>query len=103
MLGNFFLSTQATDGKWASQVAQLVKKPPAMQETQETWVRSLGWGDSLEKEMATHSNWKIPWTDECGKLQSMGVTKNQTLLSMLTHPHTSHRWQGGYSLQDRTF
>ena len=68
MLGNFFLSTQAIDGKWASQVAQLVKKPPAMQETQETWVQSLGWGDSLEKEMATHSNWKIPWTDECGKL-----------------------------------
>ena len=33
---------------------------------------------------------------------AMGVTKNQTLLSVLTHPHTSHRWQGGYSLQDRS-
>ena len=43
-------------------VAQLVKKPPAMQET---WVRFLGWEDSLEKGKATHSSilaWKIPWT-----------------------------------------
>ena len=42
---------------------------------QETWVRSLGWEDSLEKEMATHSSilaWKIPWTEEPGRLQSMG-------------------------------
>ena len=40
---------------------------------QETWVRSLGWGDPLEKEMASHSSilaWKIPWTEE-GGLQSM--------------------------------
>ena len=42
---------------------------------QETWVRSLGWEDPLEKEMATHSStlaWKIPWTEEPGRLQSMG-------------------------------
>ena len=42
---------------------------------QETWVRSLGWEDSLEEEMATHSNilaWEIPWTEEPGRLQSMG-------------------------------
>ena len=41
----------------------------------ETWVRSLGWEDPLEKEMATHSStlaWKIPWTEECGGLQSTG-------------------------------
>ena len=41
----------------------------------ETWVRSLGWEDPLEKEMATHSGilaWKIPWTEEPGRLQSMG-------------------------------
>ena len=41
----------------------------------ETWVRSLGWEDPLEKEMAIHSStiaWKIPWTEEPGKLQSMG-------------------------------
>ena len=42
---------------------------------QETRVQSLGWGDLLEKEMATHSSilaWKIPWTEEPGRLQSMG-------------------------------
>ena len=41
----------------------------------ETWVRSLGWEDPLEKEMATHSStlaWKIPWTEEPSRLQSMG-------------------------------
>ena len=40
----------------------------------ETWVRSLGWKDPLEKEMAMHSStitWKIPWTEEPGRLQSM--------------------------------
>ena len=47
---------------WASLVAQLVKNLPAMQET---WVRSLGWEDALEKGKATHSStlaWRIPWT-----------------------------------------
>ena len=47
---------------WASLVAQLVKNPPAMQDT---WVRSLGWKDPLEKEMATYSSimaWRILWT-----------------------------------------
>ena len=47
---------------WASLVAQLVKNLPAMQET---WVRSLGWEDPLEKGKATHSSilaWRIPWT-----------------------------------------
>ena len=46
---------------WASLVAQLVKKPPAMWET---WVQSLGWEDPLEKGKATHSSilaWRIPW------------------------------------------
>ena len=49
-----------------------------MQETQETWVRSLGQGDLLEQEMATHSSilaWKIPWTEEPGGLQSMGLQR----------------------------
>ena len=57
---------------WASLVVQVVKNPPAMWET---WVRSLGREDPLEKEMATHSSilaWKIPWTEEPGGLQSMG-------------------------------
>ena len=56
----------------ASLVAYLVKNPPAVQET---WVRSLGWEDPLEKEMANHSSiiaWKILWTEEPGELQSMG-------------------------------
>ena len=60
---------------WASQVAQMVKNPPAILETQEMWVRSLGWEDPLEKRMATHSSilaWEIPWTEEPGRLQSMG-------------------------------
>ena len=56
----------------ASLVAQTVKNPPAMQETQ---VQSLGREDPLEKEMATHSSilaWKIPWTEDPGRLQSTG-------------------------------
>ena len=47
-----------------------------MQEKQETWVWSLGQEDLLEKEMATHSSilaWKIPWTEEPGGLQFMGL------------------------------
>ena len=51
-----------------------IKNPPAMQETQEMWVRSLGWEDPLEESMATHSSilaWRIPWTEEPGRLQSM--------------------------------
>ena len=53
----------------------VVKNPPAMQELQETWVQSLGWKDPLEEGMATHSSllaWRIPWTEEPGRLQSMG-------------------------------
>ena len=45
----------------------MVKNLSAMQEIQETWVRSLGWEDPLEKEIATHSSifaWRIPWTEE---------------------------------------
>ena len=53
-------------------MAQRVKNLPAMQEI---WVRFLGWEDPLEKEMVTHSSilaWKILWTEEPGRLQSMG-------------------------------
>ena len=56
---------------WASLVVQVVKNPPAMQETQ---VRSLGQGELLEKGMATHFSilaWRIPWTEEPGGLRSM--------------------------------
>ena len=55
---------------YTSLVAQTVKRLPGVPET---WVQSLGWEDPLEKEMATHSStlaWKIPWTEEPGKLQS---------------------------------
>ena len=56
----------------ASRIAQLVKNLPAVQETR---VQSLGQEDPLEKEMATHSSilaWGIPWTEEPGRLQSVG-------------------------------
>ena len=56
-------------------MAQIVKNLPAMQETR---VRSLGQEDPLEKEMAIHSStiaWKIPWTEEPGRLQSMGLQR----------------------------
>ena len=56
----------------------LVKNCLPMQEMQEMQVRSLGWEDPLEKEMATRSSilaWKIPWTEEPGRLQSMGLQR----------------------------
>ena len=56
-------------------MAQQVKNPPVMQETQDMRVQSLGQEDSLEKEMATHSSilaWKTPWTEEPGRPQSKG-------------------------------
>jgi len=57
---------------WASLVAQRLKRLPPMWET---WVRSVGQEDPLEKEMATHSSilaWRIPWMEEPDRLQSMG-------------------------------
>ena len=59
----------------------MVKNSPAMQET---WVQSVGQKDLLEKEMATHSDilaWEISWTEEPGRLQSMGSQKSQIQLS----------------------
>ena len=56
----------------------MVKNLPAMWETQELWVRSLGREDPLEKGMATHSSilaWRIPWTEEPGGLQSMELQR----------------------------
>ena len=56
-------------------MAQRVKRLPAMQETQ---VRSPGWEDPLESGLAIHSSilaWKFPWTEEPGKLQSMGLQR----------------------------
>ena len=66
---------------WAFLVAQMVMNLPAVQET---WARSLGWGeDPLEKGMATNSSilaWEIPWTEEPGGLQSLGS------------PRVGHKW-----------
>ena len=61
--------------KWVSLVAQIVKNPPAMQET---WVQSLGWEDPLEKGMVAHVTiiaWRIPWIEEPGGLQSMELQR----------------------------
>ena len=61
-----------------SQVAQMVKNLPALWET---WVRSLGWEDPLERGMATHSSilaWRLPWTEEPGGLQYMGHKESDT-------------------------
>ena len=58
-----------------SLVCQMVRNLPAMQETQ---VRALSWEDPLEKKMATHSSslaWEIPWTEEPGRLQSIGLQR----------------------------
>ena len=64
-------------------MAQQIKNLPVMKETLKTLARSLGWEDHLAKEMATRSSilaWEIPWTEEPGGLQSMGL-QSQTRLS----------------------
>ena len=66
---------------WTSLVAQMVKNLPAVLET---WVRSLGWEDSLEEGMATHSSilaWRIPMDRGAWRATVHGVTKSQTQLS----------------------
>ena len=65
------LINNSHEDSWTSLVAQMVKRLSTMRETR---VRSLGWEDPLEKEMATHSRtiaWEIAWTEEPGRLQSM--------------------------------
>ena len=69
---------QKVYSKWASLIAQSVKNLPAMQKTR---VQFLGREDPLEKEMATHSSilaWRIPWTEEPSRLQSMGLQELDT-------------------------
>ena len=77
--------------KKASLLAQLVKNLPAMQETQ---VRFLGQEDPLKKEMATHSSilaWRIPWTEDPGRLQSMRVTRVRHNLVTKTPPSLGYK------------
>ena len=72
--GVFKLSNNQSE-KWASLVAQWLRISLSMQETQETPVQFQDEGDPLGKEMVTYSSilsWEIPWTEEPGKLQSMG-------------------------------
>ena len=67
-----------------SLVAQRLKRLPGMQETR---VRSLGWEDPLEKEMATHSStlaWRIPWREEPGRPLVHGIAKSRTRLGDFT-------------------
>jgi len=77
--GNLGAAPICTSRNWGCPkgplVARTVKRLSTMQET---WVPSLGQEDLLEKEMATHSStvaWKIPWTEEPGRLQSMGLQR----------------------------
>ena len=73
-LSSYFFVTSLTLWNVLS-VVQMVKHLPTMWEAQ---LRSLGWEDPLEKEMETHSSilaWKIPWTEESGRLQSMGLPR----------------------------
>ena len=68
-------------------MAQMVKNLPTMQET---WLRSLGQEDPLEKEIAAHSSilaWRIPWTEEAGSLQSMGLQESD-----MTYRLNHHMW-----------
>ena len=72
-------------------MAQHIRNPPAMQETQEVQVQFLGRAHPLEKDMATHFSifaWRIPWTEQPGGLQSMGhkesdMTEQLALFSLV--------------------
>ena len=111
---------------WASLVAQLVKNPPAMQET---WVWSLGWEDALEKGKTTHSSilawrilwdcrvslekaiathsstlaWKIPWTEEPVGLLSMGCTESDTTEAIYQQQQQQQQQQSQTWLRDFHF
>ena len=78
------LFTASQSSAWASQVSQWVKNPPAMQEMQ---VQSLNQEGTLEEGMATHFTilaWKIPRTEESGRLQSLGLQRSQTQQKLLS-------------------
>ena len=88
------LNTGQEETELRTLVAQRVKHLSAMQETR---VRSLGWEDPLEKEMATHSSilvWRIPWTEEPGRLQSTGSQRvgHNWATSLSFHFHGTTDW-----------
>ena len=81
-------------------MAQTVKRLPAVLET---WVRSLGQEDPLEKDMATHSStlaWKILWTEKPSRLQSMGLQSRTRLsdftFTLLSQPEAKRKTSGGF-------
>ena len=74
-----------------SLIAQLVKNLPAVQET---WIQFLGWEDTLEKEMATHSNilaWRTPWIEKPDRLQSMGCKRVRYYLVTKQATHSPYK------------
>ena len=76
-------------------MAPMVKNLPAMLETR---VQSLGWEESLQKEMATHSSilaWEVPWTEEPGRLQSMGSQRVRHDLGT-KQQHNITNWIGSF-------
>ena len=87
-LGHNLLSLSGLPSpKWGFSSASVVKNPPAKQET---WVQSLHWEDPLEKEMATDSSilaWRIPWTEEPGRLQSKWSQRVGHHWVTLSHTH----------------
>ena len=88
----FFFSFFLFHGIWLSQWQIVVKRPLAMQETQEIWVRSLEWEDPLEESMATHSSilaGKISRTEESGGPRSTGHKESDTT-EVTEHPVTAH-------------
>ena len=75
-------------------MAQHVQNPPAMQELQEMQVLSLGWEDPLEEGMAIHSSilaWRIPWTEESGRLKSVGSQRVRRNWGDLARTHIFSR------------
>ena len=107
-----FFSIVLIYSKWTSQVAQWVKIPPAMRETQVAWVWSLSGEDPLEKSRATHSSiltWRILWTEEPGRLQSIGSQSQTdwsdcaqyTVNRFLETEHTSYLWLTSWKISSR--
>ena len=85
-MGNLGVNTYVG---WRFHGGSVVKNLPAVQEMQEPWVQSLGWEDTLEEGMATHSSilaWRITWTEEPGGLQSTGHKELDTT-EVTEHAH----------------